>query len=306
MNKIRLLHRLIGYSLLLAFIVNLGVSQPVVASTEKEIRTAQTLSSQVEPLPEESIKLSSPYPILRATAGDFFEFKVELYYHGSKARVFDLAVTSNSTSSYAYILASFASSNTMIESILLKPDPEFPDEIKVRYTPKLSKKIEPGKYVVTLRASSGNISDSIDLTAVVTTRYELLLATSTGRLNADITAGKENHIGLLAINNSSVDLNDVRLSANVPQNWGINFVPNVIDTIGVENRQSFDMIIRPDSNTIAGDYEIKVMAIHSDTNSQINLRITVATPTIWGWISVLIIIVIIAGLVAIFLRLGRR
>jgi uncharacterized membrane protein len=66
------------------------------------------------------------------------------------------------------------------------------------------------------------------------------------------------------------------------------------------------MIITPDRDTIAGDYEIKVMALHPEVFKDMSLRITVATPSIWGWISVLIIILVIAGLAAIFIRLGRR
>jgi uncharacterized membrane protein len=247
----------------------------------------------------------SPYPILKEKAGNLFEFRVELHYHGSQARVFDLSVL-GTQGSYVDILAEFTATDKGIESILVKPDQEFPEIVKVRYNPVLSKRIEPGKYVITLRASSGNISSSIDLTAVVTARYEIFMSTGTGRLNAEITAGKDNHIGVKLINNSSVDLKDVRLTANVPQNWGITFTPNVIDTIGVDDSQLADMVISPDRNTIAGDYEIKVMAIHSDTFKEMSLRITVATPTIWGWISVLLIILVIVSLVMIFIRLGRR
>jgi uncharacterized membrane protein len=306
MKKSRLLCGFMGFSLLFAFLVSPCANQPAIASMGNEGIPTPVLSHQVQPQGDETIKLSSPFPILKAKAGDLIEFKVELAYHGSKARVFDLSIVGSRESSYIDILASFMSSDSRIEAMLIKPDQEFPDVIKVRYNPALSKKIEPGKYVITLRASSGNIADSIDLTAVITTRYELFLDTNSGRLNAEITAGKDNHIPLLVTNNSSIDLEDVRLSANVPENWGINFAPNVINKLGVQEKQSVDMVITPDSNTIAGDYSVLVSAMHSDTLKEMSLRITVATPTAWGWISVLIIVVVVISLVAIFLRLGRR
>jgi uncharacterized membrane protein len=178
--------------------------------------------------------------------------------------------------------------------------------VKVRYNPVLSKHIEPGNYLITFRASSGNISDSIELTAVVTARYEMFINTPSGRLNAEVTSGKDNHIGVRVGNSGSVALKDVRFSANVPQGWGVNFTPEVVDSIEPGHIQESDMVITPNSNTIAGDYEITVSAITSEALSEMKLRITVATPTIWGWIAVLIVVVVIAGLAVIFTQLGRR
>jgi uncharacterized membrane protein len=36
------------------------------------------------------------------------------------------------------------------------------------------------------------------------------------------------------------------------------------------------------------------------------MRVTVETPTIWGWVGVIIIIIVVAGLIGIFMRFGRR
>jgi uncharacterized membrane protein len=305
MHKLKLLHRLAGFALLLAFMADIIAGQPICAFSENSCQPPPAFSSLETSPAAESLKLVSPYPVLKDKAGSLFEFQVELQYHGSQARVFDLSVLGNQ-GSYVDILAEFTSTDKGIQSILVKPDQEFPPIVKVRFNPILSKRIDPGEYLITLRASSGNLADSIDLTAVVTSRFELLLATSTGRLNAEITAGKDNHIAVMVRNNSSVDLKDVRLNANVPGNWGIKFVPDKISVIGVDDAQLTDMIISPNRDTIAGDYEIKVMALHPDAFRDMSLRITVATPTIWGWISVLIIILVIAGLAAIFVRLGRR
>ena len=107
-------------------------------------------------------------------------------------------------------------------------------------------------------------------------------------------------------NSGSVALEDVRFGANVPQGWGTNFTPDMVTSLGAGLIQKSDLVITPPSNTIAGDYEIKVMAITTETLAEMKLRITVTTPTIWGWIGVLIVIVVIAGLAVIFGMLGRR
>ena len=164
----------------------------------------------------------------------------------------------------------------------------------------------PGRYLITLQASSGDIADTIELTAVVTARYETFINTSTTRLNAEVTAGKDNHIGVRVGNDSSVALDDVRFSANVPQGWGISFNPELIASMEPKQILESDMVLTPASNTIAGDYEIKVMALNAETLSDMKLRITVTTPTVWGWVGVLIVIAVIAGIATIFILLGRR
>jgi hypothetical protein len=301
MKRIRVIHWLLGFILCFGIVISLTGGQAAIASDNSTL--PQSPSQETPPL-EEKLELKSPYPVLKEKAGNLFEFQVELHYHGSKSRVFDLSVVSTS-GAYVDIIAPFTVDKG-IESILVKPDEEYPDTVKVRYNPALSGQKEPGKYVITLRASSGDISDSIDLTAVVTGRYELFINTSSGRLNANITSGEDNHIGILMKNTGATALENVRFSANVPQGWGVAFHPDKVESLNATITQESDMVITPPSNTIAGDYEITVMAISSEALSEMKLRITVTTPTIWGWIAVIIVVVVIAGLAVTFIRLGRR
>ena len=39
---------------------------------------------------------------------------------------------------------------------------------------------------------------------------------------------------------------------------------------------------------------------------KLTLRVTVLTPTIWGWVGVIIVVLVVIGLIAMFWRLGRR
>ena len=36
------------------------------------------------------------------------------------------------------------------------------------------------------------------------------------------------------------------------------------------------------------------------------IRVTVLTPTIWGWVGVIIVVLVVIGLMVMFWRLGRR
>jgi len=306
MKKIRVACRILCFVLLFGIVLSMSIGQTVLASQESNCGVLPQSPNQDEPVIEDKLELKSPYPVLKEKAGRLFEFQVEMHYQGTKSRVFDLSVITDYPGSYVDILAPFTASDKGIESILLKPGEEYPDIVKVRYNPMNKGQIEPGKYLITLQASSGDIAASIELTAVVTARYESSISTPSGLLSADVTAGKDNHISVAARNGGSVPLENLRFSANVPQGWSVDFTPDIVESVAPGTVQRSEMVIMPPGNTIAGDYEIKVMAITAETLAEMTLRLTVTTPTIWGWIGVLIVVAVIVALAVIFILLGRR
>jgi len=68
-----------------------------------------------------------------------------------------------------------------------------------------------------------------------------------------------------------------------------------------------DAVIKPPRETIAGDYVVTMIANSSGlANREFELRVTVLTPTVLGWVGIVIVLVVIAGLAVLFRRLGRR
>ena len=39
---------------------------------------------------------------------------------------------------------------------------------------------------------------------------------------------------------------------------------------------------------------------------EMGIRVTVETPTIWGWVGVAIILIVVIGVIVIFMRFSRR
>jgi len=70
--------------------------------------------------------------------------------------------------------------------------------------------------------------------------------------------------------------------------------------------QDVDVVIEPPEKTIAGDYSITIRADSEETSDSLEFRVTVETPTIWGWVGIAIVLVVIAGLAVLFRQLGRR
>jgi uncharacterized membrane protein len=66
--------------------------------------------------------------------------------------------------------------------------------------------------------------------------------------------------------------------------------------------------IKPAKKSISGDYMVTISAQPQAKNAfgAFDLRVTVLTPTIWGWVGVAIVVLVIAGLAYMFMRFGRR
>ena len=68
-----------------------------------------------------------------------------------------------------------------------------------------------------------------------------------------------------------------------------------------------DVNIKPPPRTIAGDYSVKIQASGDQvTSNELDIRVTVESSTIWGWVGVAIILVVSGGLIFMFLRFSRR
>jgi uncharacterized membrane protein len=280
-------------------------SQVALAAQKDGINPTVLPPGQEEPLPEDSIKLESKFPVLSAESGEIFEFSIELKYQGVERKRFDLTLITPSDWR-AVVVASFP--EKQIPAIEMGPAENFPvtENIKVQFGA-VGKLPEPGDYVVTLEVSSGDLKDTIELTAVVTARFELIMFTETGRLNTKATAGEDNHFSIRLVNSGSAAIDDITFSSTKPQGWTITFNPEKMESLGEGLTQEMDVVISPPSKTIAGDYEITLRAESGDVSpDSLKIRVTVLTPTIWGWVGVLIVLAVIAGVGVIFWRLGRR
>jgi uncharacterized membrane protein len=263
---------------------------------------AATILAQEETPPPEKIELTTSYTKLEGTSGTSFEFEVSLNYQGAEARVFNLSATGPKDWT-TYITPSYPK-DKMIKDIRLEPGSA--ETIDVDAAPPSWLMAEPGEYKITLEATSSEIKGTIQLTAIVTATYELSLTPSEERYNTPATAGKNNYFSVKVENNGSAPIDNITFSSDKPTGWTVEFTPDKIDSLSAGSSQTIDVNIKPPSKTIAGDYEITLTANGKQTQNHIDIRVTVETPTVWGWVGVGITALVIAGLVAIFMRLSRR
>jgi uncharacterized membrane protein len=275
------------------------------ASTEPiDIRVTVKIIERVE-----ALDLRAIHPSVEAIAGNDFVFEVEFKYVGDMMgppRSFDL-VTAAPQGWEVYMTPQFEK-DKHISAIDLKPGSvAYSDKTRLVARAPFWPLPEPGEYKVTLDVVSEDVEASVELTAVITAAYNLLLAPAGERYDTKAKAGRDNYFSLNVGNLGTAPIDKVTFTSDKPQGWLIEFTPDQVDSLEPLATQTVDINIKPPSETIAGDYLISVRASGVQrTSEKIDIRVTVETPTVWGWIGVAIIALVVVGLVVIFMRFSRR
>jgi len=253
---------------------------------------------------EETIELTTPYTRLEGKSGASFEFEVTLNYTGSETRLFNLSATGPQGWT-TYITPSYPK-DKMIRDIMLEPRATSTSKISVYAAPPSWLMPEPGEYQITVEAASGEIKGTINLTAIITATYDMALTTPDGLLSTKATAGKDNYFTLLVENTGSGTIENITFSSNKPKEWTTEFSPQKIDSLAGGGSQTVEVNIKPGAKAIAGDYEVKITANAAQSTDYVSIRVTVETPTVWGWVGVAIIVLVVAGLAFVFMQFSRR
>ncbi len=308
------------------FVLIIGglVSQPVLAKSDVDIIPPRVEPGQPPPLPpppftEDTLKLDSKYSVLRGNAGSTFEFEVNVNYLGKEPREFQLSAASPA----GFLIWIYPPTVAQgyepgeISGLFLEANRTYPQIIKVWARPQFlnypEKFPSPGEHVITLTATSadGKLKANLDLTIVITGKYEIEVKTDStleGRLNTRATVGRDNNFTMVITNTGTVPVEKVKFSSEKPVGWSITFEPAEIDSIAPGDSSEVDVNMNPSEESVAADYQINISIDTKDnlTSSKLELRVTVLKPTLWGWVGIGIILAVAAGLTLIFRRLGRR
>lgn len=253
-----------------------------------------------------SFSLSPRFPSVVGKADSTFRFKVDLNFDGAKATIVNFSATAPQGWAVR-ILGGIPEVD--IRQMRLEAFKSFPDSIDVELTPPRGNVVAPGEYTATLEAKEsppGTLESKVELKAVVTARHLLVFSTQAGQLNTSVRPGEENVFPLALRNGGTVALEKVTFSSSKPEGWSITFRPDSVDSIPVGGVQTVEAVIKPPKRTIAGDYGITLFSQSENVSETLAIRVTVLTPTIWGWVGVLIALAVIAGLGLVFWRFGRR
>jgi uncharacterized membrane protein len=256
---------------------------------------------------EGKLELTTPSTKLAATSGSSFEFEIALNYTGTEARVFNIVATGPQGWT-TYVTPSYPKDQRILDIRLepAQPGEAYGPKIDVYTAPPYSPLPGPGEYPITLELSSGDIVGTINLTAVVTAKYDWTLITPDGLLSTKATAGKDNYFAVVMNNTGTAPIDNITFNVNKPSGWTVLLTPDKLDSMPAGASKTIEVNIKPPANAIAGDYGLLISAEAMQRSVDINIRVTVETPTIWGWVGVIIILLVIVGVAFVFMRFSRR
>lgn len=258
----------------------------------------------------EKIELTCQYPVLSSYAGVNYSYSISVLYTGGKdPKTFDLKATV--PQGFNYTISPGYGEGSEIRAVRLEPAKGYPETIKLTVSPYIWKVPAPGTYPIEFEVSSGDLKSTISLKAIVTANFDMKITTPDGRLNTEATAGQESNFTVTVTNSGSGDLEKVTVSSlakDHPNGWTVTCKPDKIDTLKAGETKEIQVTLKPSEKTISGDYMVTVEAEPEGRYafSNLQIRVTVLTPTIWGWVGVGIVALVIIALAVIFIRFGRR
>ncbi len=268
------------------------------ATSHVEKVTFRVTSKKVE---TGGLKLTSQYPVLSGSTGQTIKFTVDLKNETNKPLTTALVAQAPPAWQVRF-KPQFG--DTLISSISLKENATETLSVEIDSPAQA----EAGDYPLTVRARSGAFEASTNLKVTLKGTYDLKLGTASGTLNTSIIAGKKTPVDFLIGNLGTAPIRNLSFVTKKPEKWTVEFKPDKIDALnpGTGGVREVKMEILAPPRTIAGDYLLTLTANSPDTSKSVDFRVTVSTPTLWGWIGAGIVAAVVLGLGAVFVRLGRR
>ena len=166
--------------------------------------------------------------------------------------------------------------------------------------------VTAGSYPIQVTVASGSQSATTNLEADVTGAPAVTLSTPNQVLNAQVTAGSTGTVSLVVTNTGSTVLQNVSVTASAPTGWTTTFAPTAISTIQPGSAATVTATLQPSSDALAGDYDVTFTATAGSATANVDIRTTVQTSPLWGFIGLALIVLVIVGLGWVFRRYGRR
>jgi len=135
----------------------------------------------------------------------------------------------------------------------------------------------------------------------------MTLTTPDQRLSNSGSAGAAITQQLVVRNDGTQPLQQVVVSATAPTDWTVTYSPSdTIATIAPKGEQTITATIVPSNDAIAGDYVVTYRATTTGANGTVDIRMTIETSPLFGFVGLALIALVLFGLWWVFQKYGRR
>ena len=260
-----------------------------------------TVEGKKEEKQTKGVNIVTSYPVLRGPTDGKFEFSLEVENKLDKDGIFNLAAQGPENWDINF---KPAYEDKFISSVRLKAHQS--QTVAVEVKPYALAK--PGEYPISVKVSSPEAKGEVSLKVVLTGTYKLDAGTSSGLLSLNAMRGEKSNISVYVKNSGSATLENIHFLSFKPENWEVKFSPERIEKLAPDELKQVEVSITPSQQALVGDYSVgvSVEGQGQKVSKSIELRVTVKASTAWGWIGIAIILFVIAGLVFLFVKLGRR
>jgi uncharacterized membrane protein len=248
----------------------------------------------------EDFTVTTSYPVLQGQTDAKFEFSLEVNNKSEADRNFNLSAQAPVKWEINF---KPAYEQKQISSFRIKGGSS--QTVAVEVTP--PKDAQSGSFPLLVSIASGEKKQDVKLTVVLTGIYKLDAGTPTGLLSLEALAGKPANMSLFVKNTGSAVNKNISFSSFKPENWKVEFKPEKIEALEPGAMKQVEVMITPAGQALVGDYSVGLSVDGEKGSSKtVEIRVSVKTSAAWGWVGIIIIVLVIAGLGALFLWLGRR
>ena len=263
--------------------------------------SVQVVTSQSGTAPY--VTVTSTYPVQGGSLANApFVFDVYVRNRAGRSTSFDL--TSLAPPNWEIEFVPMFGEERLISSVSMVDNGNERVNIRVRPPPTAL----GGNYPIIVAASNLELEleDSLTLEVTLTGKGVIQLTTGTGLLNMDAAIGRETTFVMRMGNSGTGDLQGVEITVERPPNWQVGASVTTIDLLPPQAIIDIQVTVTPPEGTLPGDYLLTFRASNPQDARALDLRVTVGQSTIWGWVGIGIVVLVVSGLGVLFVKLGRR
>jgi uncharacterized membrane protein len=138
-------------------------------------------------------------------------------------------------------------------------------------------------------------------------RKDLVIRFSSGSYLDRVEPDKDNPLYLEIENLGNRAVTNIRLLADAPEGWLVEFNPVTIDNLAPGSVVPINVNVKPSCTATKRDNRINFIAEGDGIRRVMTIWVRVENgPSVWLWVGLAIAVAVIAGFVFIFLRIGRQ
>jgi uncharacterized membrane protein len=246
-----------------------------------------------------AVTLDTDFPSLQGAAGTTFTFNLTLRNDTAEDQTF--AVTAIGPEGWD-VTATLTGQAQAASAVV-----EAGSTSGITVTAVAPETVEAATYPIQVRATVGDQTIDGELSVVITGTNELTLTTPDGSLSNRGASGGTITQQLVLVNDGTADLANVQITAQTPRDWTVTYDPSdTLETLAAGESATVTASIVPSNDAIAGDYVVTFSASGGDVSDEIEIRVTIETSPLWGFVGIALIVAVLAGLWWVFRTYGRR